>query len=604
MNDQSGDVTRPLTNGAGSEPPLSGAGQDGHANAPADANRRRESDTFLEYARQSPLALAVTEGGTHLLHWANPAFRQLTGTTDVLLHGHPIVEAIPDSMPNGLLAVLDQVYGTGEARSEVHLEHPRAMHGPAWWSYTIWPTVHQSGPPEGLVIQMRDVTREHREHNDAQAMVGQMRAMNEHLLIASVREEERAAQAETAAQRARFLADASAVLASSLDLHIILQSLADLAVPLLADWFIVHLTAEEGDVRRVANACADQHEAERAHELERCVQLRSMMDRVLERGEPVLLPAITPLEPGGSDAAYRKPGSELTPKSAMVVPLVSQRRTIGAITLIISHSGRHYGEGDLVLAEALAVHAALAISSSRLYEAEAASQAKSRFLATMSHELRTPLTAILGYEELLVDGLSGPVTEVQRQHLGRIKRAAAHLLELIEEILTLSRIEAGHAVVRRQPVDVAPLLDAVRTLVAPQADAKHLMLTVQGPERPLTLETDAAKLRQILVNLLGNAIKFTKKGEITLSVRIANGTTAFVVHDTGIGILPEHLERIFEAFWQAEQSATRTAGGTGLGLSVTRHLARMLGGDITVESARGEGSTFTLTLPLESGDEG
>jgi len=231
--------------------------------------------------------------------------------------------------------------------------------------------------------------------------------------------------------------------------------------------------------------------------------------------------------------------------------------------------------------------------------AEAANDAKSTFLAMMSHELRTPLTAIIGYEELLADGITGPVSEAQRSQLTRIKASAKHLLTLIDEVLSLSRIESGREVAQREAIDVGALMHAAAELVAPLVAAKGLTCAFQTPSDRLSLNSDPVKVRQILVNLLANAVKFTDRGEITLAVRRNGDTTIFEVRDTGIGIAAENLERIFDAFWQVQQKAARRVGGTGLGLHLSRRLARLLGGDITVESAPGRGSTFLLALPLD-----
>lgn len=231
-------------------------------------------------------------------------------------------------------------------------------------------------------------------------------------------------------------------------------------------------------------------------------------------------------------------------------------------------------------------------------EAETANSAKGEFLAVMSHELRTPLTAIIGYEELLSDGITGPVNEGQLQQLARIKASAEHLLELIEQILTFARTDVGRerAVSERTLVD--DVMRAAASFVVPLARAKRIELLVETPPAGATIVTDPGRLRQILTNLLGNAVKFTDKGEVGIRGAIDGDRLAIEVWDTGLGIAPEHAEKVFEPFWQVEQKMTRRVGGTGLGLSVSRRLARLLGGDITFSSEPGAGSRFFLSLPL------
>ena len=231
-------------------------------------------------------------------------------------------------------------------------------------------------------------------------------------------------------------------------------------------------------------------------------------------------------------------------------------------------------------------------------EAERANTIKTDFLAVMSHELRTPLTAIMGYEELLSDGLSGPITEMQKQQLGRINASAHHLLGLIDEILTFARVDIGREKVRLDKVSLNTAIAEAAALVEPMAAAKSLRFVVVHLMEDEVMFTDRTKLKQMLVNLLSNAIKFTDEGEVRLTAAIRGEMVEMCVTDTGIGIDPTNIEPIFEPFWQVEQGATRKIGGTGLGLSVTRKLARLLGGDVTVKTGVGKGSTFTLTLPL------
>ncbi|HEX8695036.1 MAG TPA: PAS domain S-box protein [Longimicrobium sp.] len=233
-------------------------------------------------------------------------------------------------------------------------------------------------------------------------------------------------------------------------------------------------------------------------------------------------------------------------------------------------------------------------------EAEAASRAKSDFLAVVSHELRTPLNAIIGYGELLVGEVVGRVNETQRHHLDRILASAALLRELIDQLLSLSRIEAGEETLRRDAVDVAALAAEVASVVQPLAARKGLALEVDVAPFPAPLCTDRSKLRQILLNLLSNAVKFTDHGSVTLAARCdgAGAAAVFEVRDTGPGIPPEHWETIFAPFTQLDQSRTRREGGTGLGLTVTRRYSALLGGDVTVASTVGRGTVFTVRLPL------
>jgi signal transduction histidine kinase len=245
-----------------------------------------------------------------------------------------------------------------------------------------------------------------------------------------------------------------------------------------------------------------------------------------------------------------------------------------------------------------AAEAALQIAEGAQLSAEAASRAKSDFLAIMSHELRTPLNAIGGYAELMELGIHGPVTTEQRQSLERIQQSQRHLLGLINQVLNYTRIDAG--VVRYEPtdVDVGQALVAAESLVLPQMRARSLKYTFGGCAEPLTARADYEKMQQVVLNLLTNAIKFTEPGgEVRVSCAGGGGMVAITVTDTGIGISAEKLPSIFEPFVQVDQRHTRSHEGVGLGLAISRDLARGMGGDLVAVSTLGQGSTFTLTLP-------
>ena len=231
-------------------------------------------------------------------------------------------------------------------------------------------------------------------------------------------------------------------------------------------------------------------------------------------------------------------------------------------------------------------------------DAEAASSAKSDFLAVMSHELRTPLNAIIGYAALLHDEVTGPLTEQQRAQLGRVKASAGHLLSLIEQVLSLSRIEARQEEVRVERADARTIVAEAAALVETAIAAKGLTLRVDVPAEPCLLESDLTKLRQILLNLLGNAAKFTERGSVRCRLYAEFEVIVVEVRDTGRGIASDDLGRVFEPFWQGDAAARERPEGAGLGLSVSQRLARLLGGEITVKSRVGLGSTFTLRLPV------
>ncbi|HEX5831869.1 MAG TPA: ATP-binding protein, partial [Gemmatimonadaceae bacterium] len=238
--------------------------------------------------------------------------------------------------------------------------------------------------------------------------------------------------------------------------------------------------------------------------------------------------------------------------------------------------------------------------------AEAASRAKSDFLAMMSHELRTPLNAIGGYTELLQLGLRGPLTDAQQRDLGRIRTSQEHLLGLISGVLDLSRIEAGRVSYDLAPMALSPFLAGLDALIEPQAAAKSLVLQHLPTPRGLGAMADREKLRQILLNLLSNAIRYTPAGgRVELAAASVSATmVAISVSDTGGGIDPEMRDRIFEPFVQLDRSLTRVREGVGLGLAISRDLARGMGGDLTVESEPGAGSRFTVTLPRVTVPEG
>ncbi|MEW6568355.1 MAG: ATP-binding protein [Chloroflexota bacterium] len=297
--------------------------------------------------------------------------------------------------------------------------------------------------------------------------------------------------------------------------------------------------------------------------------------------------------------------------SRLVIPILAQERLLGVVEFSPREDGRGWSEDDRLLAEAAAQQLAVALQDARSYqltqqaleEMREADRLKTQFLANMSHELRTPLNSIIGFSRVILKGIDGPINETQEQDLTAIYNSGQHLLGLINDILDLSRIEAGKMELAFSEVDLLEIIRSVISTAVGLVKDKPIELAVDLPEHLPPIQADSIRVRQVLLNLISNATKFTERGKVGVSAHVgqSNGRKEVVVSvfDTGPGIAPEHQAKLFEPFSQVDASPTRKTGGTGLGLSICRHLVELHGGRIWVQSALGEGSTFSFSLPVE-----
>jgi PAS domain S-box-containing protein len=284
-----------------------------------------------------------------------------------------------------------------------------------------------------------------------------------------------------------------------------------------------------------------------------------------------------------------------------VFPLRAGDERLGMLGLVRAPQSPPFTGEELSTLALLGGQAAVAVRNARLYErAQAASRAKSEFLAMMSHELRTPLNALEGFSSLLEEGIYGEINPRQQEALRRMRGARTHLVTLIDQVLDVARVEAGTKRARPGPVALAALVRDVCESLRGAADARGLSLEVRTPDE-LRVQTDPGMVRQVLTNLVGNAVKFSERGAITVRLHRSGGDVCLEVADTGPGIPPELHDRVFEPFFQVDPSTTRREGGVGLGLALSREFAHLLGGDLTLHSTPGEGSTFTLRLPADTG---
>jgi PAS domain S-box-containing protein len=514
------------------------------------AAERAEAELSQVFA-QAPVAICVTRGPEHVFEMANPVYRRLLGGRDPV--GHTVRELLPELAEQGVIGILDQVYRTGVAftADEFRVVYAPAGQGSrveAFFNLVYHPLVDDEGTVTGVVTVSTDVT-------------GQVRARR------ALEESER---------QFRTLAESIPQLAW----------MADETGALF--WYNQRWYDYTGTTFEQMEGWGWRA----VHHPDFLPGVEARFRRAVQAGEP--WEDTFPLR--GADGAYRRFLSRALPV----------RDDAGHIVLWF---GTNTDVEDHLLAQEARVQA-LAEAQAARTQAEEASRAKSVFLATMSHEIRTPINAVIGYADLLDMGLQGPLNDGQRGYLDRIRASSQHLLGLVNDVLDFAKIEAGQMGVVRERVGLRDAATDAISMVLPQASARGIDVDEAPCEPDAAYLGDSDRVRQILLNLLSNAIKFTRTGG-RVTVRCWGdaeplpgvhppqpGPYACIeVEDTGIGIAPEHLARIFEPFTQVDETHTRETGGTGLGLAISRRFARLMGGELSARSRPGYGSVFTLWLP-------
>jgi signal transduction histidine kinase len=390
---------------------------------------------------------------------------------------------------------------------------------------------------------------------------------------------------------------------SAFNLGTVLQTLIESATRLCdADGGTI-TRQKDGVFYRVESYGFSREYVEHIKDVPVAIERGSVTGRTLFEGKIVHIPDVE-ADPDYTFAVGRTLGGFRT---LLGVPMLREGSPIGILSLARTET-RPFTDKQIELVSTFADQAAIAIENVRLFDEiqdknrqlEQASENKSQFVSSMSHELRTPLNAIIGLTEMMVKNAARFGTEKAQEPLQRVNRAGTHLLGLINQVLDLSKIEAGKLELNPQTVQLAPLINEVIGTAGQLAEQNKNRLVVDAQENLGALTIDPMRLRQILLNLLSNACKFTKAGEVKLAARkVSNGSNfvEFAVSDTGIGMTAEQQAKLFEEFSQADAATAQRFGGTGLGLAITRKLARMMGGDVTVASEMGKGSVFTLRLP-------
>lgn len=409
-----------------------------------------------------------------------------------------------------------------------------------------------------------------------------------------------------AEEQQRLLAEISVLLVSSPDYEQMLAQLARLIVPLLADWCAVHILEEGSDIRRLAFAHSDPAKqalvGDRPERYPLDPSARHIVSHVLRSSEPEFYPDVPDalLTEAARDQEHLQTLRALGFTSYMCLPMVARGHTLGTITLVTAESGRRYGKAELVFGEDIASRAAIALDNARLYrDAQEAVRARDQFLSIASHELKTPLTSLIGYIDLMQRRAtrSGDMTERDQRAVRVIGEQAGRLNKLVGALLDLSRIETGQLSIERGLVDLKALTHRLVDEIQPTTDRHSLVFS--ATDQPLMLLGDELRLEQVLQNLIQNAIKYSPTGG-TVTVQLdRDGNNASVrVSDQGIGIPAAAQPQLFRRFYRAPNADAQHISGMGIGLYVVKEIVELHGGTVDVASQEGQGSTFTIRLPL------
>jgi PAS domain S-box-containing protein len=408
--------------------------------------------------------------------------------------------------------------------------------------------------------------------------------------------------------RQRFLVEASSMLVRSLDYEVTLQSVADIAISTLADGCVIDIVDEEGTPHRLVAAHHDPAKVELAYELQRRYPLVSREQRgaleVIRSGQSKIIPDFSDdlLVASAYDDDHLQILRSMELSSYMCVPLVARDHVLGALSFVSDTSRQHYNQDDLIVAEELARQAALAVDNARLYqEAQAALRARDDFLSIAAHELKNPLTSLLAYTQRLLRRANReqPYTLSERDHQGLqvVADQTKRLHALIEDLLNVGRLRAGRLVINRQVMDIGQFVRRVVTELEHVLETHTLSLTCS--DHPLLINGDPQGLEEVLQNLLQNAIKYSPQGShIDVQVTQQGDQVAIAVVDQGIGIPAEAQAHLFQPFYRAPSNTTSGIKGTGIGLYIVKEIVSLHGGSVAVGSEEGQGSTFTVHLPL------